>query len=141
MSPGMVHCVDAEDLKQVLGPASAPSRLAAGAWFPAEGHLYLSAADRSMVQSSVALAFMPMSVPSFRSLGDLIRGIRALVTPDAEVVAVTPYELYADLLATQSLMLIKFLCMPTSGGVCSIARSKPTTEPPLATKPIDPLSD
>lgn len=115
MSPGMVHCVDAEDLKEVLGPAGAPSRLANGVWFPAEGHLCFSAADKSTVQSSAALALLPQGMPSLRSLGDLIRAVRALVAADAEVAAVTPYGLRVDLLAARRFIPIQFLCRPHSG--------------------------
>lgn len=115
MSPGMVHCVDAEDLKEVLRPAGAPSRLANGVWFPAEGYLCFSAADKSTVQSSAALALLLQGVPSLRSLGDLIRAVRALVAADAEVVAVTPYGLRVDLLAARRFIPIQFLCRPHIG--------------------------
>ncbi len=117
MAPGMVTCMDTEDLGLALGSAQAPSQVCQGVWVSVDAALTLSKADRATLAKSATIACMMAATLPLASLRQLVREIRA-VASEAEFLMVIPYGLTAVMPASDRMMPVQLLC---KGSCCSKA--------------------
>ena len=97
MAPGMLACVDAEDLRQVFGPADHPSRVTSGVWLPNDSNFIApSEEDRLMLKTSTAIGYMPSTSLRPSSQAALLKAIRKSAAGDTEIFMFAPFGMSSD---------------------------------------------
>ena len=97
MAPGMLACVDADDLNQVFGPADHPSRMASGVWLPNDSNFIASSEeDRLMLKTSTAIGYMPSTWLRRSSQTALAKAILESAAGDTQIFRFAPFGMSSD---------------------------------------------
>lgn len=111
MSPGLLNCVDAEDLRGVFGTAKLPCRVTNGVWMTEDASFHLASADEHQrLKSYKAIAFMASTEVKFSSLVQLLNTLRRAATPDVDFVMISPFGMSSEPLMGNQIIPVTLIC-------------------------------
>ena len=111
MSPGLLNCVDTEDLRGTFGTAELPSRITHGVWMTEDASFHLASADEHQrLKSYKTIAFMASTEVKFSSLIQLLNTLRRPTTSDVDFVMISPFGMSSEPLMGNQIIPITLIC-------------------------------
>lgn len=112
IAPGQATALDAEDLRQVLGPALQPSTVIDAVWFPQDNVFTLgSDFGRTRLCNCSAVAVLPEGYASLRSMHRLIQAVRLSCDTEAIVVGMNPYGNRVEWAPSKSIVPVSLMVL------------------------------
>lgn len=116
MAPGLSSCVDWEELRSVFGTHEFPSRVASGIWLQSEACFFpASAEDKTLIEDSGVIGFMPAHPIQISSQIKLMNAIRKFTANDPDFVMITPYGMSSEPVMSDQIVPVLLLIAPAVG--------------------------
>ena len=116
MAPGLMSCVDWEELRSVFGTHEFPSRVASGIWLEVEASFFpASAVDKRLIEDSRVIAFMPAQPIQVASQIKVMKAIRKFTASDPDFVMITPYGMSSEPVMPDQIVPVLLLIAPAFG--------------------------
>ena len=113
MAPGLMSCVDWEELRSIFGTHEFPSRVASGIWLQAEGSFVpASAEDKKLVEDGKVIALTPAHPILISSQIKLMTAICEFTANDPDFVMITPYGMSFEPVMSDQIVPVLFVIAP-----------------------------